>query len=277
MLATSRIVFGFATCASLLAASGCARPTYVAAPHALSPVRGITVTGVGEAKAPPDIARTNIGVEVRAATVEQATAQSNQRMAAILDALRKLGIANQDLRTHSFSISFEQAPTPPWPVPQPEPPPPDQPSPRAKAAPAPETAPEPTPAPAVRGVYRASNMVEVTIRDLDETGQVLQAATDAGANNVWGISFELEDPKPLMAQARVEAVEHAQQNAEALATLSGVKLGPVVSVTEGGGGGPGPVPMYAMKSMEAAGRDVPVERGEVTITQQVQIVYALSE
>jgi uncharacterized protein len=252
-----------------LVMAGCARPVVVHAPHALAPLRGITVTGVGEAKAPPDVARTNVGVEVRAETVEQATAQSNERMTAILAALRQVGIADADLRTHSFSISFEQAPVPPWPVPHAE---------SAPAGPEARTKAEQeiAPPPAARGVYRASNMVEVTVRDLGKTGKVLQAATDAGANNVWGISFELEDPRSLIAEARVKAVESARQNAEALAQLSGVKLGAVVSVSEGAGG-PGPMPMYEMKSMAAQGGDVPVERGEITVTQQVQVVYALPE
>jgi len=144
---------------------------------------------------------------------------------------------------------------------------------RKSAAPAtPESAPT-----VVRGVYRANNMLEVTVRDLSKTGQVLQAATDAGANNIWGISFELEDPEPLLAQARAKAVEHAKRNAATLAQLSGVRLGSIVSISEGGGGG-GPVPpMYAMRSEVAQGGDVPIERGEVTVTQQVQIVYALPE
>jgi hypothetical protein len=129
----------------------------------------------------------------------------------------------------------------------------------------------------IRGYYRASNMLEVTVRDLDKAGQVLQAATDAGANNVWGISFELEDPQPLLAEARVKAVEHAKQNAEALAKLSGVKLGAIISVSEGGGA-QGPVPpMFRMQAEAAQGGDIPIERGEVTVSQQVQIVYALPE
>jgi uncharacterized protein YggE len=119
-------------------------------------------------------------------------------------------------------------------------------------------------------------MLEVTVRDLDKAGRVLQAATDAGANNVWGISFELEDPQPLLAQARIEAVAHAKENAAALAKLSGVKLGAIVSVSEGGGG-QGPVPPMFRMQAEAAGGDVPIERGEVTVSQQVQLVYELPE
>lgn len=258
-----------------LGASGCAHRTIVQVPGANAAPPGLSVIGTGEAKAPPDIARSNVGVEVRAETVEQATTQSNQRMSAILDALRQIGIAESDMRTHSFSISFEHAPMPPVPWPQGEVAP-DEPAARGKAAPdAPSETKRSLAAPTVRGVYRASNMVEVTIRDLSKTGQVLQKATDAGANNIWGISFELEDPRPLLAEARAKAVEHAKQNAEALARLSGVELGQLVSISEGGGG-PGPMPVFEMKTMDArGGGDVPIERGEVTVNQQVQLVYAL--
>jgi uncharacterized protein len=251
--------------------TGCTPHTVVAnAPGSYGQPRGLTVTGVGEAKATPDVARTNIGVEIRAESVEQATVQSNQRMDAIIAAMRKLGIADRDLRSHSFSISFEQIPEqPPQPLPV-------EPQPRGKAsATAAPAAPAAPATPLVRGFYRASNMLEVTIRDLSKAGQVLQAATDAGANNVWGITFELEDDKPLLAKARAEAVADAKRNAQALAEHAGIELGPIVAVNEGGSQG-GPVPMYSkMANMEAMRADVPIERGEITVTQQIQLVYEL--
>ena len=260
-----------------ITAVGCSSPNLVSLPSAVAPVRGITVNGIGDAKSPPDIARTNVGVEVRAETVEQATAESNQRMAAIVAALGKLGIEQKDMRTHSFSISFEQQPVPPVPLPHESASAEPAARPGQRSAPSVQTAPAPSEPPVIRGYYRASNMLEVTVRELDKAGQVLQAATDAGANNVWGISFELEDPQPLLAQARVKAVEHAKQNAQELAKLSGVKLGAIVSISEGGGT-QGPVPpMFRMQAEAAHGGNVPIERGEVTVTQQVQIVYALPE
>src|SRR3954451_9187996 len=73
--------------------------------------RGISVMGVGKASAPPDTARTSIGVEVRAADVQQATNDATARMNAVTQAIKQLGIADKDLRTHSFSIGFEQEPT----------------------------------------------------------------------------------------------------------------------------------------------------------------------
>jgi uncharacterized protein YggE len=213
--------------------------------------QGLVATGTGEAKGAPDIARTTIGVEVRAESAEQATAQATQRMTAVIEALKATGIAPADLQTQNYSVNFEQEPQPPTPLPQGA----------DKAAP-------------VRGWYRASNMVEATIRDLSKVGAVLARATEAGANNVWGIAFELAHPEALMAQARAKAMDNAKQTAADLAKLSGVKLGALVSVSESGGG----MPMPMMKQMaEVAQQDAPVETGQITTTVQVQLVYALPE
>ncbi|HKU43408.1 MAG TPA: SIMPL domain-containing protein [Polyangiales bacterium] len=220
--------------------------------------RGIAVVGTGKASAPPDIARTSIGVEVRGPEVQQAVTEANTRMSAITGAIKALGIADKDLRTHSFSIGFEQEPTPP---PGPVPAQLERGAAPAAAAPA-----------GPRGFYRVSNMLEVTIRDLSAVGRVLAAATGAGANNVWGINFELENTEPLKTQARAQAVQHAQQNANELAQLSGVKLGKVISVSEGESEGrPGGPVLMSMRA--AANEDVPIERGEITVNYGVRVLY----
>lgn len=225
--------------------------------------RGISVVGVGKASGPPDIARTSIGVEVRSADVQQATADATARMNAVTAAIKQLGIADKDLRTHSFSIGFEQEPTPP---PTPIPAAPTRAA-AATAAPAPEQPVTP------RGFYRVSNMLEVTIRDLTAVGRVLQAATAAGANNVWGIEFAIENNDALKVQARAQAVARARQTAAELAQLSGVKLGKVLSISEEleSGGGP------ALMSVRAANVDVPIERGEIAVSYGVRVVYDVGE
>jgi uncharacterized protein YggE len=256
--------------------SGCAHHSHQHSTGNPNMQSGVSVSGSGEAKAKPDVARANLGVEVRAATVEQGTADANARMAAVMNALKQAGIADNDLRTHNYSINFEQEPTPP-PVPLPVPAPARTPA-RTTDKAAAESAPasEPVQASLPRGFYRISNMVEVTIRDLAKVGPILSAATQAGANNVWGVSFEIDDPYALRAQARTQAMERAKQSAAELARLAGVKLGDVTAVSESEGGGY--VPM--MKSMRggaemAVANDVPVEQGEITITHQVQVTYEL--
>lgn len=263
--------------AILVLGTGCAHHSHVHNSANPNMPAGVSVSGTGEAKAKPDVARANLGVEVRAATVEQATADANTRMAAVVSALKQAGVAEADLRTHNYSISFEQEPVPP-PVPVPTPAPAPAPA-RTREKVAPEVAPAPAPAaPSIRGFYRVSNMVEVTIRDLTKVGQILSRATEAGANNVWGISFEIDDPYALRARARAQAMERAKQSAADLARLAGVELGDVIAVSESEGGGYMPM----MKSMRdsvqmAVANEVPVEQGEITVTHQVQITFELGD
>jgi uncharacterized protein YggE len=254
-----------------------------AVPAANAPVRGISVSGVGKASGKPNVARSTIGVEARADTAEAAIGEVNQRMAQVIAAMKQAGVADGDVRTSTLSLNFERSYEPPQPAAM---------APAAAPAMAPATAvagapagkPKPAATPAVpaaplvklpQGFYTATNNVEVTIRSLDSAGRVLSAATNAGANQLYGIRFEIEDPSLLQAEARKKAVADARTRAERLAQLAGVKLGPAVSISElEGGGGSGPVPMFAMAKMDAA---APVERGELTVTSTVQIVYALPE
>ena len=234
---------------------------------------GLTVIGIGEAKAAPDMARSSIGIEVRDESAEAATTQANERMGAVLAALKAAGVAEADLRTHDFSISFERDFTPPQPVVQ------VQPAPAAKgarvtAAAASTSAPAPI---EPRGIYRVSNTVEVTVRDVAKVSQVLTAATKAGANNVWGVSFELADRTPLHQKARAQAIVRARQDAEQLAALTGVKLGRILVVDDQASSGGVPVYARAAGLEKASDSVVPIEQGELSVTHQVRIVYALEQ
>jgi uncharacterized protein YggE len=270
----------------LAAALGTAALTSACTPQTIvnsaapAPVRGITVSGVGKASGKPNIARSTIGVEARAGTAEAAIAEVNARMAQVIAALKQAGVAEADIRTSNLSLNFERNyDQPPRPVEA-------APSATPTMAPAVAAAPgkakppaaSPEPAPTVKlpqGFYNASNSVEVTMRDLDAAGKVMSAATGAGANNLYGIRFEIEDLAPVQAEARKKAVEDARGRAERLAQLAGVKLGPAVSIAELDGGNPGPImPMMAMAKMEAS---TPVERGELSLTTTVQIVYSLAD
>ena len=234
---------------------------------------GLTVIGIGEAKAAPDIARSSIGIEVRDESAEAATNQANERMTAVIAALKAAGVAESDLRTHDFSISFERDFTPPQPVVQLQPAAAPKGA-RAAAASTPVVPPAPL---EPRGIYRVSNTVEVTVRDIAKVSHVLTAATKAGANNVWGVNFELSDRVPLHQKAREQAILHARQDAEQLAALTGVKLGRIIVVDDQATGAGTPVYARAMRMEKAADSAVPIEQGELSVTHQVRIVYALEQ
>lgn len=245
------------------------------APHQEA-VRSITVIGHGEAMGKPDVARTSIGVEGSAATVEAALNDTSTKMDAILAALKKLGVADKDMQTSNFSIQIERPyPEPPMPMPMPA----AEPAPPAgkggKAGTATLAPPPPPPAPTVK--YRVSNSIEVVIRDVSKASKVLQAAVDAGSNNVWSVSFGIDDTKALEVTAREKAIADARARAEALAKLSGVELGPVISVSEVIGRGPlSPMPMFASAEAKWAGGGPPLAPGEVTFGTSIEVVFGLA-
>jgi uncharacterized protein YggE len=211
-----------------------------------SPAQTITVVGQGSVRIKPDIARISIGVETSAETVSQAVQDNKTQMASIMDALTEAGIADKDIQTMNYSIQFDRYPQP-------------MPSPEGTAST--DTTP----------MYRVSNMVNVTVRKLDSVSTVLDSVVAAGANNIWGVSFSLEDQSAAQADARANAVADAKSRAQALADLNEVTLGPVMSVSEVLNGGSVPVPMAAVRE-SAAGAGT-ISPGELEISYQVQVSY----
>jgi uncharacterized protein YggE len=266
-------------------ASGCA-PTVVNNPPADIRVDTITVVGQGEVRHAPDIADVTLGIETTSANVAEATQAANARMHAILDAVKKVGVADKDIQTTNLNINFERSyPQPPMPIPMavpapapaPAPAPPPKPGKKpaaptsAPAAPANEATRAPAPPSGPVGWYHVTNQVQITVRDLSKIGPVLDAAMAAGANSVQGLSFRIEDPKPARAEARAKAFADAKAQAEQLAGLAGRKLGDVIVVSEQVSGGvrPYPGPMF----MSAKAASMPVETGEVAVETQLELMF----
>ncbi|MCC6455016.1 MAG: SIMPL domain-containing protein [Caldilineaceae bacterium] len=206
----------------------------------------ITVVGEGKVTLEPDIARVTIGVETVTNTVKEASDQNRATVEAVLAALGEQGIAKEDMQTSGFSIFAERF--------GPE-------GPLAEGD--------------VR--YRVSNNVMVTIRQLDAVGTVLDAAIDAGANNIYGVEFALDDPGESESEARQAAIADAQEKAADLAELTGLTLGQVVSVSEvvGAGGG-----YYAGNFAEQArafgGGGTPITPGQLDLVMQLQVIFTIS-
>lgn len=210
--------------------------------------RTITVIGQGKVHVKPDIAQAQIGVEVFAPTVKEATAKNREQMAAVLAALHKAGIADQDIQTSNYSIFLEREPAMPMPA-------------ITEIVPS-----EP------QGRYRVSNMVQVTIRDLDSVASILDAAIEAGANNVWGVSFSLEDSSAAESEARAKAMANARAKAAELAELAGLELGEVVSISESISG-PYPVMAFAAVERGGMGGGGPISPGELDFQASLQVVF----
>ncbi len=203
--------------------------------------RQITVTGSATVDAAPDRATISAGVETQAPSAAAAMAANTEAMTKVVAAIAAAGIDKRDVQTSQLNLNPVFSPDP------------------GRSDAAPQVV-----------AYQAANSVTVRVRDVAGLGGVIDALTTAGANRLYGIGFDVDDPRPVLDTARKHAVEDARGKAELLAAAAGVKLGPVVSISEGGN--PGPAPMMARMAAEAA---PPVEAGSVTLSADVTIVYAL--
>lgn len=203
-------------------------------------VEGIHVTGTGRVVMKPDMAHVQIGVQTFNADAQVAVAENNEKTQAIVDGIKALGVADKDIQTTQFSITPQHD----WNKPQPN----------------------------IVG-FQVNNTIAVKIRNLDDIGKVLQTPVDAGANNVFGLSFTVEDPTPFKNEARVKAVADARQRAESMAKASGVRVGKPVSIVETSGGIP---PLYRT-TLDKAGAEttVPVEAGELELTVSVDVIFEI--
>lgn len=218
----------------------------LAGAQAVDGQRSITVTGSGEAWGKPDQAQVSAGVQTRAATVAEASRENQAVVDRMMDALEDQGIEARDIRTANYNIWPEQ----------------NHGDPRQGDG-------------SVRITgYRVSNIVTVTVRDIEKVGQVIAAVTEAGANSVHGVQFTVEDSAGLEERAREAAITDARARAESLAELAGVELGDVLQISMTNGGG-WPRPMMArMEAADAA--TVPgISPGEQSVNVQVQVSFAI--
>jgi uncharacterized protein len=168
-----------------------------AAAGAQEPLRTISVTGEGSTRAANDTARVGFGVEARGATRPVALRRSSARLREVLAALRRLGVADPDLRTRGVRVDRRR----------------DR---RGRRLPG----------------YIARGGVTATVRDVSRTGAIVDAAVAAGAASVSGPRFFIDDPNAALHRALVAAFRDARTKAAALAAEAGLTLGQTISIRE---------------------------------------------
>lgn len=226
---------------ALAAAALLAAPAEAGEPHPMS--RTIIVAGNGEASAAPDMAILNLGVEAEGATAAEALRKNSAQMDATIKSLRDAGVDKKDIQTSNLNVG-------------------------ARYDYSRDTSP-----PRLIG-YQATNTVSVKLRDLDKAGAIIDKAVGVGANRINALSFSFADPKPLMDKARKAAVADARDRAALYAEAAGVRLGPVMQISDSYAPVPGPLPVRARMEM-AQSAAAPIEAGESTISANVTIIYAI--
>ncbi len=205
--------------------------------------RTINVTGNAEVILEPDIAYVSIGVHSEAESAKAAVATNNSQTQAVIEAIKAQGVDEKDIKTTNFSVYQSE-----------------------KFAPTGES---------LGTYFMADNTVNVTIRDIAKIGDVLDASISAGANNIYGITFDLEDKETALASGRDQAMVNAEAQAEELASAAGVTLGEVQSISYYSSA---PVPVYydsKMAGVGGGGQSVPISPGQLTLSASVSVVYSI--
>ena len=232
-----RIAVLVAVGAAVVALAGVGRPE--TAGGASKPGGGITVTGVGTVTSVPNEATFTIGVQSEGATAREALASNSDQMNRVIAALKSAGVDKSDIKTQDVSVS---------------------PSYRDEGE--------------IDG-YMARNSVSVKIDDLSKAGAVLDAASNAGANEVYGPMLSRSNQDKLQADALRDAVDDARRKAQTLAKAAGVSLGSVTAITEGFSGG-GPEPYYAGGAERAVlDKAAPIEPGTQDVQATVTVTFAI--
>lgn len=230
---------------SLLAASaGIAMLAAVpaAAQPGCAPMSRLEVTGQGEARVAPDLAVIQIGVTSQAASAAEAMQQNATQQGAVIEALKAAGLADTEIQTSGLNLNPMM----------------DYGENRS---------------PRVTG-YEATNMVSARVSDVARLGEVLDAVVAAGANQINGISFQREDDGATQDDARRAAIADARHKAEILAEAAGLTLGPVLTIRDAPSD-QGPQPMRMMAADMAKGASTPVQPGQLSLSAQVEVRYAL--
>lgn len=205
----------------------------------------ITVTGTGTVVVNPDIADVRLGVVVTKPTVKAARETAAEAMTRVIAALKKLGIADKDIQTTTVSLQ-----------------------------PAYDYSTQTNP-PKVTG-YNLVNAVAVTVRNLDQTGDVIDDSLAAGATSIDGVTFRVDDPAKAQQQARTDAMNQAKANADTLAKAAGVSITGVASISEASS--PVPYPVFFGGAAAAPAADsvkTPVQPGTTDVTITVSVAYLI--
>jgi len=206
----------------------------------------ITVSGEGKIYAKPDIALVNLGVSSKSNTVAEVTKSNTDKMNAIIEAVKALGIDEKDIQTTNYNLSPYYNYT-------------------QKLG-------------SVFQGYTLDQNIQVKIRDFTKIGDILSQTTAAGANTAGDLQFTIDNPEQLKEQARAQAIAQAKANAQNLSKESGIALGKLINVFENST--PYPVVYNSAKMMGAGVAEAPsvptIQPGQQEIDVTINLTYQVN-
>lgn len=240
--------------ATLTAATFSIQPAF-ASNNLLQPSNTTLILGAqGKSTKAPDYAIFTAGVASTGRTAGAAMATNNADMNRVFEALKSAGVAPRDIQTNQITLSPVYA----------------QPNPAVRNNNDADRVPR------IVG-YNATNKITVRQRNLKEYGRIIDTLITAGANQVNGPHFQLDNPEAALDEARTQAVKNARQRADLLAAAAGLRVVRIISINESSGYG-SPEPMYrvAAEMADGAPAPAPLAVGEVDMSSSVGVQFELA-
>lgn len=205
----------------------------------------VVVTASGTTTVAPDQARLSLAVVTTEKDLSRAQSENNRTTQKVMDAVRALGIDNSNIQTSGFNIYPQYDYN--------------------------------TKSSGILIGYQVRNEITVVIKDISKVGLILDAAVQAGANNVNHVSFEKANLDAAENEALLKAIARGREKAQVIAAAAQMSLGGLVSITEGWNASIYPnVANIAMDSIKDMGAgQVPINPGELRVTASVTMVYEL--
>jgi uncharacterized protein YggE len=205
----------------------------------------ITVMGYGEARGNPDMATVSVGFNLTETDISEAVRLSNETIEEITNAMKELGIAEEDIQTTGFNV---------WPE---------------------EIWDAETGQPTGEKRYHVDSTMQINIRMIDDVGTVLEVALTNGANSIYGLNFGIQETADLAEEARTAALDDARMRAEAIAEGLGLAVGEVSSVADQSGGYIYPYFVGASMGQGGGGGEPPISQGQMAVSVSVSVTYTI--
>ena len=214
-----------------------AQPAQSQQPAPREPIATIASSASADARYNPDRATVSIAVQTKAATAAAAAADNSRKQAAVLSALRALGMTNAQLSTTGYNVN-------------------------------PDYRYDPNQPPSITG-YTVTNTVLADVHDLIQVGKVLDAALAHGSNLISSLDFYAANTDAARQKALTDAVAKAHADAQVAATAAGGTLGDLIHLEVGGASAPPPRPMFMAKAVSGSTPETQINPGAQTITVSV--------
>ena len=203
----------------------------------------ITANGRGEVRLAPDYAYVTVGVTTQSPSAVETASQNAAKVAAIISALRALGLTEQQVTTSGYNLTqiYEY---------------PKNQQPRLSG-------------------FTARNAIRAEVRHLDDLGKVIDAAINAGATDVSSVQFLASSTDQARRTALADAVKQARSDADVMARAAGGSLGRLISVNTSGVSQPIAIRGNTFESVQvtaaglSGGMPTPIAPGELNVIAMV--------